>query len=84
MAEAEGSVLEFSLRRLRVKKEVGVWGLRRIDGKWEVVEMAKAAGVVNPVVQEVTRQMEAQGLKIEWVQETLRHEVHAAVSKRVH
>lgn len=72
MADAEGSLLESALRRTRLRQRESAWGLRRGEhGGWEVVELAAAAEVVNPSAKAVVADLEEQGVKVEWVQETL-------------
>ena len=72
MAEAEGVLLEHALRRTKLRQRPSAWGLRRGEGGgWEVVELAAAAEVVNPIAKEVLAGMEGHGIRVEWVQETL-------------
>ena len=72
MADAEGSLLESALRRTRLRERESAWGLRRCEGGgWEVVELAAAAEVVNPSAKAVVAGLEEQGVKVEWVEETL-------------
>ena len=76
MAAEEGVVFEHALRRTRLRQRESAWGLRRGEGGgWEVVELAAAAEVVNPIAKEVVADMEGQGIGVEWVQETLWKEV---------
>ena len=55
------------------------WGLRRGEGGgWEVVELTAAAEVVNPSAKAVVAGLEEQGVRVEWVQETLWKETESS------
>ena len=80
MADAEGSLLESALRRTRLRERESAWGLRRGEGGgWEVVELAAAAEVVNPIAKAVVAGLEEQGVRVKWVQETLWKEAESRV-----
>ena len=80
MADAEGSLSESALRRTRLRQRENAWGLRRGEGGgFRFAELAAAAEVVNPIAKAVVAGLEEQGVRVEWVQETLWKEAESRV-----
>ena len=69
----EGILFEHALRRIKMGVAESAFACHAVgeDGGWAVVEYRDAAEVVNPVARSLEAAWTAEGIRLEWVQETL-------------